>query len=207
MSEILRKLRSNFQPWIIAAVAGSLFGLFVISLNYLLGGKTGFQFFEIDYSMHLFFTKPFTKLNDMDSTVVLGSSFVYWGLGVLFLLKSYPESNLKKTKRVLLSDTIQIVAAGFIIYYFLLLFCCWLLALYEGYVPMIFDDFYQNHGPWRFIPHLRLLIFWSFLQIVMSFALSGLSFLIKFNRQSLILIVFSCFIFVFHVYSHLWLID
>ena len=207
MSEIFKKLRSSFQPWIISAVAGMLFSLFVIFLNYLLRGKIGFQFLEIDYSMHLFFSEPFTTLNNMDSMVVFGSSFVYWGLGCLFFLKCYPECNGKKPIRTLLSDIIQLVAAGSLMYYFLLLFCCWALALYEGYIPVVFDDLYQNHGPWRFVSHLKMLILWSSLQIVLSLKVSVLSFLIKFNRQSLILIVISCFMFVFNVYSHLWLID
>ena len=207
MSEILKKLRSIFQPWAISVVAGSLFSLFVILLNYLLRGKTGFQFLEIDYSMHLFFSVPFTKLNNMDSLVVFGSSFVYWGFGCLLFLKIYPWFDAKKSIRIMFSDVTQFVAVGILIYYFLLLFCCWSLALYEGYIPMIFDDLYLNHGPWRFVSHLKMLILWSFLQIVLSLKVSVLSFLIKFNKQSLILIVISCFMFVFHVYSHIWLID
>ena len=157
--------------------------------------------------MHLFFSKHFTSLNNMDSMVVFGSTVVYWGLGSLFFLKCYPEFNGKKSIRTFLSDMIQLVAAGSLMYYFLLLFCCWVLALYEGYIPMIFDDLYQNHGPWRFVSHLKLLILWSSLQVVLSLKMSVLSFLIKFNRQSLILIVISICLFVFNVYTHLWLID
>jgi len=207
LSEILKKLRASFQPWIISVVAGGLFCLFVICLNYLLRGKTGFQFLEIDYSTHLFFFTPFATLNNMDSLVVFGSSFVYWGLGCFFFLKYYPECNGNKPIRMMLSDVIQQVAAGSLIYYFLLLFCCWSLAWYEGYIPMIFDDFYQNHGPWRFVSHLRLLILWGYLQIVMSLTVSILSFFIKFNRQSLILIIISSCLFVFNVYMDIWLID
>ena len=207
MSEILKKLRISFQPWIISALAGGLFCLFVISMNHLFRGKTGFRFLEIDYLTHFFLFSPFKTLNNMDSMVVLGSSFVYWGLGCLLFFKLYSAFNIKQTLRTLLSETIQLVAAGFIVYYFLLLFCCWSLALYEGYISIIFDDFYVNHGPWRFISHLKILILWSSLQIVLSLKVSVLSFLIKFNRQSFTLIFISCLIFVFNVYSHLWLID
>lgn len=209
MSKVFNKLKTSFMPWIIPAISAFLFGLLIIFLNYLFRGKTCFQFLEIDYSLHFFFSRPFklTKLNDMDSLVVLGSSYLYWGLGWVLFLIFCPDLNKKKQIRKQLSDLVRFLAAGFLIHHFLLLFWCWSLALYEGYIPMIFDDFYLSHGPWHHISHLKILILWSFVSNYLSLILSILSFLLKFNKQSFILTVINFFIFKFNVFELLWLID
>ena len=197
------------MPWIIPAISALSFGLLIIFLNYLLRGKTCFQFLEIDYSSHLFFSNSFkpTQLNNMDSLVVMGSSHLFWGLEWVLFLILFPGLNKKKQLKKQLSDLVRYLAAGFLIYYFILLFWCWVLALYEGYIPMIYNNFYLNHGPWRLISHLKIIILWSFFANCLSLILSAASFLFKFNKQSFILSIINCFMFEINVFGLLWLID
>jgi len=176
----------------------------MIFLNYLFRGKTSFQFLEIDYSTHFFFPGP---LRNLDALVVFGSSIAYWGLGFHLLLTADFRPGPKNSFKKGFLGLIQFLAEGFLTYYFLLLFCCWLLALYEGYIPLIFDDAYFNHGPWHFISHLKLLIFLSYMPIFLSLILSMISFLIKFNIRSFMLIVINLFVFGMHLYLQIWLID
>jgi len=132
---------------------------------------------------------------------------LYWGVGFRIFLKADFSPDPKNSFKKGFLGLIQFLAEGFLTYYFLLFFCCGLLALYEGYLPLIFDNAYLNHGPWHFISHLKLLIFLSYMPIFFSLILSMMSFFIKFNIHSFILIVINFFVFAMHLYLQIWLVD
>ena len=193
-----------FAPWVIPALSGGLFALLILGLHVLTAGR----FPEIDYFAHTFFClQPFNRLMHMDALLVLGSSYVFWGMELLLLLKFFPGIPPGKNRLRIGANLLRFAGAGSFVYFLHLLFCCWVLAFYEGYVACIFSNLLLTHGPWHFISHLREVTMMAFYTISGSLTLSVLSLLVRWNAPALMLSILNGIAFMAFVQFQVGLID
>ncbi len=196
-----------FRPWLVPALAGVLFSLGIVLLNMLLNKRALPVFLRIDPASHMFPFKNPMDIPGMDTTVVLGTRWVFWGMAALLVILFFPGFSSEKSWNLKASNFFNFLSAGCITFYFLSLFCLWLLAAYEGYIDYLVNNLLISHGPWHFTPHLKRLVIDALMPIAAAFCLGIAAFGLKINLGSLAVIITGCLLFLFHVYTHLWLID
>lgn len=203
----IHETSAPYNVWIIPAIAAFLYVkgiIFIAGWNWL---RHKIPALRVDYFSHYFHGNPFESINNLDGLTVNGCLLIFLGGELALFLYFADHININKPFRILISNGFTYLAAGGHLFYGLLFICHLSLAYHEGYYPLSEFDLGMNHGPFHRISHLGILIVGEALALVCALCLSAAAFLIKLSWRSFWTLIIGVQLFLFHVYTQLWLVD
>jgi hypothetical protein len=121
-----------------------------------------------------------------------------------FKLKGIFDISTLRSRLAWIFATISIIL---LVFSFLSLGLAWYYAFQHHMIPLQWDSYEGNHGPWRHFYQGRALTWWTLYFQLMSFLAALISILIKLTRVGIWMIIISILVFVVVFYFHYWLID
>lgn len=190
--------------WLLSALISSLVPLFILLLVFLFPQLKEFSFLKETYNPFGSITNP---LQGISFTIILSVSLIYWGVGVIFLPRSFSQ---RSDKMALTSEVLLDLGKGAFFFIIPLLSSLWALAITGGHLPLGPGLHHVgNHGPWHgpWTYHLRKILFGILALPVFSFLSCLISFIAKPSKLA-VLLSLSAIVVLFVLFaSHFSLID
>jgi hypothetical protein len=144
---------------------------------------------------------------------VLGASYTYlsaatWSFWILGLILQARRPVGWSDLRTATADFALILATAALCYTVPRMATVWALGVQSGYLPLDpFGDYGGNHGPWRHVYHLRLILEPTLLLPAFALFLAIVSVLVRPSRGGWTTAVLAFLAFHTLMITHYWLID
>ncbi len=192
------------SPWLFSALISSLIPFAFLLLLFTFPAIRKYHIFKEEPLFPNLFCLN-RSLSGIYLTIVLFTSFSFWVPGISRAMSSF---SLSSGWRPLTSYVLMHLAIGGTLFMAPLLSTLWSLAIDSSNVPLGTWGVYEgNHGPWRYVCNLRILLHYIILLPLPLLIIGLLSFVFKPTKMAIIVIMSNIIIFFAIIWSHFWLID
>jgi len=197
-------IRSPFTPWLFASLVASAVP-FVLLLLYLRFPQTRAYLTLGDDEFYLPGFGGLEPLRGASRTFAWSTAVVFWGIGFILSLRSWPGLS---GWRNIISYLLVTLAVAALLFVAPMLSTIWALAIKNGRVPSGPWGGYEGiHGPWRHVYNLRNLLFQTLFFPVYALSFGILSVEVKSTPVAKFLIAGGLIVLFALFWSHYWLID